>query len=111
MRSTGWKGNRNAYEELINSITQAPVLKYFDISADVTVSVDVSSEGLGACLLQGMQPVAYALTALNSAERNYAQIEKEMLVIVFGTNKFHQYIYGKQVSLETDHKPLECSFF
>ena len=101
---------QKAYEELINSITQAPVLKYFDVSADVTVSVDASSEGLGACLLQGMQPVAYASRALNSAERNYAQIEKEMLAIVFGTNKFHQYIYGKQVSVETDHKPLESLF-
>ena len=102
---------QKAYEELINSITQAPVLKYFDISADVTVSVDVSSEGLGACLLQRMQPVAYALTALNSAERNYAQIEKEMLGIVFGTNKFYHYIYGKQVSLETDQRPLESFYF
>ena len=101
---------QKAYEELINSITQAPVLKNFDVSADVTVSVDASSEGLGACLLQGMQPVAYASRALNTAERNYAQIEKEMLAIVFGTNKFHQYIYGKQVSVETDHKPLESLF-
>ena len=75
----------------------------FDVSADVTVSVAASSEGLGARLLQGMQPVAYASRALNSAERNYAQIEKEMLAIVFGTNKFHLYIYGKQVSVETDH--------
>ena len=101
---------QKAYEELTNSITQAPVLKYFDVSADVTVSVDASSEGVGACLLQGMQPVAYASRALNSAERNYTQIEKEMLAIVFGTNKFHQYIYGKQVSVETDHKPLESLF-
>ena len=67
-------------------------------------------QGLGACLLQGMQPVAYVSRALNSAERNYAQIEKEMLAIVFGTNKFHQNIYGKQVSVETDHKPLERLF-
>ena len=101
---------QKAYEELINSITQAPVLKYFDVSADVTVSVDASSEGLGACLLQGMQPVAYASRASNSAERNYAQIEKEMLAIKFGTKRFHQYIYGKQVSVETDHKPLESLF-
>ena len=101
---------QKAYEELINRITQAPVLKYFDVSADVTVSVDASLEGLGACLLQGMQPVAYASRALNSAEHNYAQIEKEMLAIVFGTNKFHLYIYGKQVSVETDLKPLERLF-
>ena len=54
--------------------------------------------------------MAYASRTLNSAERNYAQIEKEMLAIVFGTNTFHQYIYGKQVSVETDHKPLESLF-
>ena len=35
---------------------------------------------------------------------------KEMLAIVFGTNKFHQYFYGEQVSVETDHKPLESLF-
>ena len=82
-----WKERQQkACQELINRITQAPFLKYFDVCADVTVSVDASSEGLGACLLQGMQPVAYASRALNSAERNYAQIEKGMLTIVFGTN-------------------------
>ena len=59
----------------------------------MSVSVEASSEGLGACLLEGIQPVAYASRALNSTERNYAQIEKEMLAIVFGTKTFHQYIY------------------
>ena len=112
-KSAEWRWmerQQKAYEDLIKFITQAPVLKYFDVSADVTVSVDASSEGLGACSLQGMQPVAYASRGLTSAERNYAQIEKEMLAIVFSTNKFHQYIYGKQVSAETDHKPLKSLF-
>ena len=44
--------------------------------------------GLGASLLKGDQPVAYASRSLNSAERNCAQIEKEMLAIFFGTSKF-----------------------
>ena len=59
------------------------MLKYFDRESDIIVSVDASSEGLGACLLQGNQPVAYASPALNLSERNYAQIEKEMLAIVY----------------------------
>ncbi|CAB4021658.1 Hypothetical predicted protein, partial [Paramuricea clavata] len=101
---------QEAYDILISLIAQAPVLKYFDLDSDITISVDASSEGLGACLLQGNQPVAYASRALNRAERNYAQIEKEMLTIVFGATKFHQYIYGNTVTVETDHKPLESLF-
>ena len=39
-------------------------------------------------------------------QQAYAQIEKEMLAIVFACEKFHNYIYGKEVEVETDHKPL-----
>ena len=58
--------------------------------------------------MQKGKPVAYASRAMTSAEQNYAQIEKEMLAICFATSKFHQYVYGKpNVSVQTDHKPLE----
>ncbi len=43
-------------------------------------------------------------------EKNYAQIEKETLAIVFGTDTFHDYVYGKQFTVETDHKPLKPIF-
>lgn len=76
----------------------------------MTVSVDTSSYGLGAGLMQEGQPVCYASQSLNSAERNYAQIEKDLLAIVYGYTKFHQYVYGRKVRVETDHKPLEPLF-
>ena len=76
----------------------------------MTISIDSSSYGLGACLLQDGHPVSYASRSLNSAEKNYAQIEKELLAIVFGCQKYHQYIYGRVVSIETDHKSLEYIF-
>ena len=44
------------------------------------------------------------------AESKYAQIENEMLVIVFGVETFETfelYVYGKRFKVETDHKPLE----
>jgi len=47
------------------------------------------------------------LHAVSSAERNYAQIEKELLAIVFACTKFHQFIYGFNTAVQTDHKPLE----
>lgn len=99
-----------AISKLKEALTQAPVLKFFDVEANIKISVDASSYGLGACVLQNEQPVAYASRSLNTAERNYAQIEKEMLAIVFGLTKFHQYAYGKSVDVETDHKPLESLF-
>ncbi|XP_015759420.1 PREDICTED: uncharacterized protein LOC107338702 [Acropora digitifera] len=43
-------------------------------------------------------------------ERNYAQIEKELLAIVFGAEKFNQYTYGRKVFVESDHKPLEVIY-
>ena len=62
--------------------------------------------GLGAVLLQDDLPVASASRALTDAECRYAQIEKELLAVVFDCERFHQYVYGKEITKETDHRPL-----
>ena len=53
------EAQQKAYKELITCFTQSPILRYFYVNEDVIVSVDASSEGLGACSLQENQPVAY----------------------------------------------------
>ena len=104
-----WNGKQvKSFETLKNLISNTPVLKYFDPQKDVTLSVDASSKGIGAVLFQEDQPVAYASKSLTTSQQKYAQIVKEMLAIVFGCTKFHDYIYGiPGIRVETDHKPLE----
>jgi hypothetical protein len=48
---------------------------------------------LGCCLLQEGKPISFASRSLTETEVGYAQIEKEMLSILFATRKFHNYTY------------------
>ena len=70
--------------------------------------VDASSTGLGAALFQEDRPIAYASKALTPTQERYAQIEKELLPVVFGCAKFAEYIVGRDVTVESDRKPLEA---
>ena len=104
------KEQEEAVENIKELITKSPTLKHYDQTKEVVISADASQCGLGAALMQDGQPICYASRSLNSAEMNYAQIEKEILSIVFACEKFHQYIYGKHTVVENDHKPLQFIF-
>ena len=60
--------------------------------------------------MQGCLPVPYAAKALCSTQQAYSEIKKEALAIVFGCERFHQFIFGKSVTVESHHKPLETIF-
>lgn len=105
-----WKWSAECYDAFNTikvKLTTAPILIYFDASKPVTVQVDSSQFALGAVLLQDGKPVEYASRRLTTSERNWAQIEKEALAILFGLERFDQYTYGRLVIVENDHKPLE----
>ncbi|XP_052785334.1 uncharacterized protein K02A2.6-like [Mya arenaria] len=96
-----------AFKNIKTAVCNVPVLRYFDSRLNTVLQCDASETGLGATLMQEGQPVAYASRALTSTEQNYAQIEKELLAVVFGFEKFHQFTYGRRVVVESDHNPLE----
>ena len=57
--------------------------------------------------MQENKPIEFASKSLSKTEQNYANIEREMLAIVFGCERFHLYVYGTKFTVMTDHKPLE----
>ena len=86
-------------------------LRYYDTNLPVTVQAGASLRGLGACLIQKHngedQPIAFASKSLMDAETRYANIETELLVIVFACQCFSTYLFGRSFVAESDHKPLE----
>lgn len=98
---------QQAFEEIKKEIGNHTTLRYFDPKEPIVLQVDASSMGIGAALLQNDRPVAFASKALSGPETRYSNIEREMLAIVFGLEKFHSYVWGHKTTIHTDHKPLE----
>lgn len=102
-----WDANtQKCFQQLKKDLSSTPILKLFDPNKKTTLSVDASSYGLGAVLLQDGKPVAFGSASLTSTQQRYAQIEKELLAVAFGLQHFHFYTYGRKILVESDHKPL-----
>jgi hypothetical protein len=95
-----------AFDRMKAMLASEPVLAYYSPAKDLVCQSDSSQSGLGAALLQDGKIIEYASRALSQAETQYAQIEKELLSIVYALNRFDTYCYGRHVIVETDHKPL-----
>lgn len=111
-----WKPkHQKAFEELKKVLNSDLVLTHYDPNKKLVVAADASSYAIGASLMHefadgSLHPIMFASTTLNSAEKNYSQIERESLALVFGVKKFHYFIYGRKFELQTDHKPLLAIF-
>ena len=99
-----------AFQDIKDGISESATLAKYDVEKPIILQVDASSKGLGACIIQDGKPIAFGSSALTSTQAKYAQIEKECLAILYGCRKFHQYLYGKKITVQTDHKPLEAIF-
>ncbi|KAK8765023.1 hypothetical protein V5799_032371 [Amblyomma americanum] len=103
-----WTGeHQRAFERLKNLLSSDAVLVPYDCKRPLILCCDASPVGVGAVLAHRAddgkeQPIAYASRTLGVSERNYAQIDREGLAVVFGVKKFHQYLAGREFS---DNRP------
>ena len=81
--------HNRAFDDIKKLVSSPPLLKYYEPDKSLILQCGTSEKGLGASLLQDGKPIAYASKALTTTEMNYAQIEKELLAIVFGVERFH----------------------
>ena len=94
------------FQQLKMEISNMKALPYFNINAETTLQMDASKKGLRACLIQNGKVICYASRALTKTEQNYQNLEQEALGTIWGMEKFHYFLYGKEFPLETDQKPL-----
>ena len=91
------------------------VLAHFDASVPIGIACDASNVGIGATLFHrypdgSERPIANVSKTLSKSQRNYSQIQKEAMVIIFALKKFYQFLFGRKFILVTDHKPLIAMF-
>lgn len=101
------ESHQKVFETIKDIICKDITLAYFDPKKPVVLEVDASTRGVGAALIQEGRPIAFASKSLTDTEQRYANIEREMLAVVYACEKFHPYVYGKRFTILSDHKPLE----
>ena len=107
---TPWTWNddhQTIFEKVKQLVSTNICLQYYDPNEEVHLEVDASIKGLGAALVQNNKHVAFASKALTSAQANYSNIERECLAVVYGIQRFHNYLYGRPFTVISDHKPIE----
>ena len=115
----------NVFQDLKDMVSEDCLIQFYGPHKPLFIECDASKQGIGCMMLQpddnipadmnngipsNLQPVAYASKSLSKAEQNYANIERELLGVVFSLETFKHFTSGRQMNIITDHKPLTSLF-
>ena len=117
-RDTVWSWTERqdkVFRESKDLLKSADVLVHYSGDKALVLSCDASPYGIGAVLSHKMEdgtekPIGFVSRTLAPAEKKYSQLDKEGLAVIFGIKRFHKYIYGRNFTIVTDHKPLITLF-
>ena len=126
--------HQTAFQAIKYAVCHDVLLLCYDKNRLTIFEVDASGQGLRAALLQGdispeefsscnqtegnyllicdrLKPIAYASKSLSNAEKQYSNIEIELLGIVWAIKHFHHFTFANKVNINSDHKsftPFLC---
>ncbi|GFR76469.1 polyprotein [Elysia marginata] len=104
------KTEDKAFTAAKTALSSDILLTHFSPEKELILTCDASPDGVAAVLSHqddmGERPIAFASRSLSQAEKNYSQLDREGLSIIFGVKKFHKFLFGWNVTIFTDHKPL-----
>jgi len=117
-KNVEWKWSQaciNAFSSIKKILVSPLALTHYDPAVPLVLAADASNVGVGAVIYHRYadgteKAIAHASKTLTPAEKNYAQIEKEALALVYGVQKFDEFLRGRTFTLLTDHKPLLTIF-
>lgn len=95
-----------AFKDLKTKLSNTPTLAVLNSKGPIVLQTDSSKSGMGACLLQNGKPISFYSRAYTECQTRWAPIEKELFAICIALDKYHQFVYGRNITVETDHKPL-----
>ena len=102
-----------AFREIKEMMMSAPILALYDPNKDTKVNADASSYCIGGVVMQKQEdeiwkPISHVSRALSPVECRYSQVEIECLAFVYiwTYERSSDFIWGKSIIGETDHKLL-----
>ena len=107
-----------SFQMLKDTLVSAPILKYPNTSKPYTIFTDASKYGWAGVLMQEhtsvlngketttKHPVAYVIGLFHGSQLNWAPMTKEAYAIYMTVKKSTFYITGHDVTLKSDHLPL-----
>ena len=101
-----------AFNAIKLELTNPATLALYDPAIPKKISADASAYGLGAVLLQqhaDMWQPAFASRPMTDTKRQYSQIDKEALALVWACENFGEYVIGKDITLAGDRPQATCS--
>lgn len=103
-----------AFEKSKILLLNNQLLIHYDPNKEIAIFCDASPYGLGAILSHIIdkedKPVLFSSCMLTDTQKNYPQLHREALAIVFAVSRFHKYIAGKSFTIYSDHQPLREIF-